>query len=89
MRRIIKYHLFEDVKTTLDFGYFGPGYPRQKTPGTIQMSDTSVIFLDLEERMYSFHEYQQLYYDYLKTGGMPLEGFNKQNLLKVLGYDVE
>lgn len=87
MQKIPKYNLFEVVSTTLDFGFHGPGWPVASTPSTITSSDTSVIYIDLEDRIYSYNEYEQLYANHLKSGGRPLEGFNKENLLIVLGYD--
>lgn len=87
MHKICKYSQFENVSTTLDFGYFGPGYPQPSNPSTITSMDTSVIYIDLEDKFFSYNEYEILYNEYLKKNGTPLDGFNKQNLLIVLGYE--
>jgi hypothetical protein len=47
------------------------------------MSD--VVYSELFGRMVTLDEYQNLYNDYLKKGGSPLQGFNLENLDKVLG----
>jgi hypothetical protein len=33
---------------------------------------------------YTIDEYNQMYQDYLKKGGSPLDGFSKQNLEKII-----
>jgi len=47
------------------------------------MSD--VIYSDLFGKAVTYDDYQNLYNDYLKKGGSPLQGFNLENLDKVLG----
>jgi hypothetical protein len=47
------------------------------------MSD--VIYSDMFGKMVLYDDYQDLYMDYLKKGGSPLQGFNLENLDKVLG----
>ena len=51
---------------------------------TISSSDTSVIFSDINNTIYTLDDYNQLYQDYLKSGGNPLNGFTKENLEKII-----
>ena len=62
-------------------GPVGPNYGDTSLPNkTINTSDTSVIFSEITNKFYSYDEYQEIYNDYLKKGGTPLHGFNKENL---------
>ena len=51
---------------------------------TISSSDSLVIFSDIDNKIYTLDDYNQLYQDYLKVGGSPLNGFTKENLEKVI-----
>jgi len=51
---------------------------------TISSSDTLVISSDINNKMYTLDDYNQLYQDYLKSGGGPLDGFTKENLDKII-----
>lgn len=53
---------------------------------TINSGDTSVLYSDLDSKFYTMDEYNQLYQDYLKSGGGPLNGFNKENLDKMIVF---
>jgi len=53
---------------------------------TISSGDTSVLYSDLDSKFYTMDEYNQLYQDYLKSGGGPLNGFNKENLDKMIVF---
>lgn len=68
------------------FGPVGPNYgSSNKLRNTfLNTDDTEVIFNDIDGKIYTFDEYQDLYQNYLKNNGKPLSGFNKDNLLKVL-----
>jgi hypothetical protein len=50
-----------------------------------KLGTTDVIFSDLFGKAVTYDDYQNLYNDYLKKGGTPLQGFNLENLDKVLG----
>jgi hypothetical protein len=63
----------------------GPGYPEQELAVTLSTSDTEVL-MGFDGNMYTYDDYQSLYQDYLKRGGSPLQGFNKENLNNVLDY---
>ena len=51
---------------------------------TISSGETSVLYSDLDGNFYTMDEYNQLYQDYLKSGGGPLNGFNKENLERMI-----
>ena len=53
---------------------------------TISSGETSVLYSDLDGNFYTMDEYNQLYQDYLKSGGGPLNGFNKENLEKMIVF---
>lgn len=67
-------------------GSFGPGYGEEKLPVTLTSADTRVVFSDMDGQFYTQDEYGQVYGDYLKKGGDPLDGFSKENLENVLYY---
>lgn len=67
-------------------GSFGPGYGQEKLPVTLTSTDTRVVFSDIDNQFYTQDEYDQVYGDYLKKGGEPLDGFSKENLERVLDY---
>lgn len=68
-------------------GPVGPNYGNTKLKNkTLNIGDTSVIFSEITDKMYTYDDYQNLYQDYLKSGGTPLHGFDKENLEKVLSY---
>jgi hypothetical protein len=46
---------------------------------------SDVVYSDLFGKAVTYDDYQNLYNDYLKKGGTPLQGFNLENLDKVLG----
>ena len=53
---------------------------------TIGPDDTSVIYSDLDGKFYTMDEFNQLYQDYLKLSGSPLDGFNKENIDKIIVF---
>lgn len=53
---------------------------------TISSGETSVLYSDLDGNFYTMDEYNQLYQDYLKSCGVPLNGFNKENLEKMIVF---
>jgi len=67
------------------YGDFGPASERPKSPNTITSADTKVIASDLTGKIYTYDDYNNLYEDYLKKGGKPLEGgFTQENLDLIL-----
>ena len=76
-----------EVSGTELVGPIGPAYGETKTLNkTISAFDTDVIYSELGGRIYTIDEYNQMYQDYLKSGGSPLNGYNKENLEKVIVY---
>jgi len=65
--------------------HMGPNYPEQNLPVTLSQSDTE-ISLGCDGVLYTYDDYEDLYQNYLKIGGSPLQGFNKQNLDTVLTF---
>lgn len=64
--------------------HMGPNYPEQDNSPMKKLGITDVIYSDIFGRIVTYDEYQDLYFNYLKKGGSPLQGFNKENLEKVL-----
>lgn len=64
---------------------FGPGSPDSSIPNTINYNDTSVI-LASDNQFYTIDEYTDLYQNYLKNGGNPLDGFNRENIDIILNF---
>lgn len=83
---IKKYQSFiESISGTELVGkHMGPNYPENELPSTIKSKDTEVIYSDVYGKIVSQNEYGDLYNDYLKKGGSPLQGFNLENLDIVL-----
>ena len=78
----------ESISGTELIGHMGPNYGDQILPNTITKSDTSVIFSDIDANFYSSDQYDDLYNEYLKSGGNPINDpvFNKENLEEVLAF---
>lgn len=66
--------------------YFGPAYGDTKSPNTINQNDTKVIFSDIDSKFWTLDDYNNIYQEYLKMGGSPLNGFNIDNLNSILDY---
>jgi len=64
--------------------HMGPNYPEQESPVSLKGKDTEVIYSELFDKIITYDQYQDLYFNYLKKGGSPLHGFTKENLEKVL-----
>jgi hypothetical protein len=56
---------------------------------TINTNDTDVIYSELGGHIYTIDEYNEMYHDYLKSGGRPLMGFNKENLEIIIAAQQE
>jgi hypothetical protein len=83
--KILRYQQFlEAISGTTDMSPLGPGFPRPNISNTISKSETNVIYDDISEEIYTEDQYETMYIDYLKNGGNPLFGFNKENLQTVL-----
>ena len=59
-------------------GPVGPAYGETGLQNkTISQDDTTVIYSDLDGKFYTIDEYNDIYGEYLKKGGSPLQGFTK------------
>jgi hypothetical protein len=85
MKNIKTYKQYkESVSGTMDTMPYGPGMPRQELKNTLDNSDTELIYSKITDKIYTKDEYDEMYNDYLKKGGKPLIGFNKENLESIL-----
>ena len=77
----------ESVSGTELVGPVGPGYGETRLQNkTITSYDTDVIYSELGGRIYTIDEYNQMYQDYLKAGGSPLNGYNSENLEAIIFF---
>jgi len=74
-----------EIPTNPNFSYFGPAYGTQKSPNTINLHDTTVI-LASDNKFYAEDDYNDMYQDYLKKGGKPLDGFSLENIDIILQF---
>ena len=85
--KILNYQSFSEAISGTEFiGHFGPNYGDQHIPTTISDRHTMALYSELTGRIYTYDDYNELYNRYLKVGGKPLHGFNKENLDTVLSY---
>jgi len=84
--KIKKYLQFlEAISGTELVGHMGPNYGEEVNSPMKKLGMSDVIYSDKFGKMVLYDDYQDLYMDYLKKGGSPLQGFNLENLDKVLG----
>lgn len=81
---IKKFKEFESISGTELVGHMGPNWGDEKNSPPIKSGMTDLIYSPVLGRIISFGEYQELYGEYLKVGGNPLHGFNKENLQIVI-----
>jgi len=80
-------HFINEVSGTELVGPVGPGYGETGLQNkTVNNHDTSVIYSDLDDRIYTEDEYNDMYINYLKSGGKPLQGFSKENIDTILTH---
>ncbi len=76
-----------EVSGTELVGPVGPGYGETRLQNkTVNSHDTNVVYSDLDSRIYTEDEYNELYNNYLKSGGKPLQGFSKENIDVILSH---
>ena len=75
----------EAISGTELVGHMGPNYGEEDNSPMKKLGMSDVIYSDKFGKMVLYDDYQDLYMDYLKKGGSPLQGFNLENLDKVLG----
>jgi len=75
----------EEVSGTELVGPMGPGYGETGLQNkTVTSHDTNVIFCDLDSKFYTIDDYNNIYQEYLKKGGKPLDGFSLENIIKII-----
>jgi len=75
----------EAISGTELVGHMGPNYGEEDNSPMKKLGMSDVVYSDLFGKAVTYDDYQNLYMDYLKKGGKPLQGFNLENLDKVLG----
>lgn len=87
MIKKFKDFILEEVSGTELVGPIGPAYGETRLQNkTINSFHTDVIHLDLTGEFYTIDDYNQMYNDYLKKGGKPLDGFNRENLEIIIEF---
>ena len=67
--------------TELVGNHMGPGYPQQvNKANTLTSTSTDALICNIDDKIYTYDDYQSKYHEYLKIGGTPLNGFNQSNL---------
>jgi hypothetical protein len=89
MKSIKNFNQFinEEVSGTELVGPIGPAYGETRVQNkTINFHNTNVFLSEIDNNFYTIDEYNEIYNDYLKRGGSPLDGFSRENLDKVIDY---
>jgi len=75
----------EEVSGTELVGPVGPAYGETRLQNkTVTSHDTNVIYCDLDSKFYTIDDYNNIYQDYLKKGGKPLDGFSLENIIEIM-----
>ena len=77
----------ESISGTEMLGSFGPGSEREPNKTSSDVLNNEVIYSELTGILYTYDDYNILYGEYLKKGGTPLFGFNKENLEIVISFN--
>lgn len=82
MIKSFKQFIKEEISGTELVGPVGPAYGETRLQNkTVDFHDTNVILSNIDNKFYTIDEYNELYNQYLKSGGKPLNGgFNRENL---------
>ena len=85
MIKSFKQFINEEVSGTELVGPVGPAYGETRLQNkTINSHDTNVIFCDLDSKFYTIDDYNNIYGEYLKNGGKPLDGFSLENIIEII-----
>jgi len=77
----------EEVNGTEMVGPVGPAYGETRLQNkTVTSHDTNVIYCDIDSKFYTIDDYNNIYQDYLKRGGKPLDGFSLDNIIEILEH---
>lgn len=88
---ILKYSQFKkvnEISGTELVGPVGPAYGETRLQNkTVNSHDTNLIYSDIDGNFYTIDQYNELYNEYLKSGGDHLQGgFSKINIDTILSY---
>ncbi len=73
MIKKFKQFIKEELSGTELVGPVGPNYGETRSQNkTINSNDTDVIFCDIDNKFYNIDDYNELYNNYLKSGGEPI-----------------
>ena len=87
MIKKFKEFINEEISGTELVGPVGPGFGETGLQNkTINSHDTNVIYSEMDSKIYTIDEYNDIYGDYLKLGGSPLDGFTKENIDIILDF---
>lgn len=83
--KIYNFEKFLEISGMELVGPIGPAYGETSIKNkTITTTDNFVIYSNIDQRFYTFDDYNIIYNEYLKRGGEPLYGFKKENINKIL-----
>jgi hypothetical protein len=90
MEKIKSFYQFisEEISGTELVGPVGPAFGETRLQNkTINSHNTNVIHSEIDGKIYTIDEWNDVYQQYLAKGGKPLpSGFNSENLSIVLDY---
>jgi hypothetical protein len=77
-----------EISGTELVGPIGPAYGETRLQNkTVNFHNTNVIFCNIDRKIYTIDEWNDLYNQYLSKGGSPLpDGFNSENLDTIVNY---
>jgi hypothetical protein len=77
----------EEISGTELVGPVGPAYGETRIQNkTISPHHTNVVWSEITGEFYSEDDYNELHNEYLKRGGTPLHGYNKENIEEILNF---
>lgn len=78
----------KEVSGTELVGPVGPAYGETRVQNkTINSHDTNVVYSDIDGKFYTIDDYNNLYVQYLKNGGQPIQGgFGLENIDYILSH---
>lgn len=87
MIKKFKDFVLNEVSGTELVGPVGPAYGQTSIQNkTLTKNNTKVIYSDIDNNFYTLDDYNNIYNDYLKNNGAPLNGFTKDNLDNILFF---
>jgi hypothetical protein len=87
MIKKFKQFIINEISGTELVGNFGPAYGQTGIQNkTLDGSHSAVIYCDLDGNFYTHDTYNDIYNNYLKSGGKPLIGFSLKNIETILQF---